>query len=198
MEVLQASMAQVFRRTEQIRQDVTVGSDGRYDRSMPARGHDIHHWQCLNPVTTEALIMLTLGAPQLLYNGGLLLAPLRYFDADRRRPGLPEDVGALVSKVAQTELELTLVNLSAVHARSLVVQAGSLREHRFTTVRHSQLGSAWPAAVGDYAAPDVSATAAEAEVAAGSFVVELPPGTQIELTIGLERNVAPPSYASPF
>ena len=51
---------------------------------------------------------------------------------------------------------------------------------------------------GDYAAPDVSATAAEVEVAAGSFVVELPPGTQIELTIGLERNVAPPSYASPF
>ena len=94
VQILQAAMAQVYRRSEQIRQDKTVGSDGRYDRSMPARGHDIHHWQVLNPVrekparkcqlcqlrselcafaisiwqvTTEALIMLTLGAPQMLY-----------------------------------------------------------------------------------------------------------------------------------
>lgn len=50
VQILQAAMAQVYRRSEQVRQDKTVGSDGRYDRSMPARGHDIHHWQVLNPV----------------------------------------------------------------------------------------------------------------------------------------------------
>ena len=50
VQILQVAMAQVYRRSEQIRQDKTVGSDGRYDRSMPARGHDIHHWQVLNPV----------------------------------------------------------------------------------------------------------------------------------------------------
>ena len=60
-------------------------------------------------MTTEALIQLTLGAPQLLYNGGLLLARLRYFDAQRRRPGLPPDVAALVE---------------TLEARRTVVQAG--------------------------------------------------------------------------
>ena len=127
-------------------QDDTVGSDGRYDRSMPARAHDIHHWQTLNPVTTEALIMLTLGAPQMLYNGGLLLAPLRYFDLEQRRPGLPKDVAALVSGVTQTELEVTLCNLSAVLPRSLVVQAGTLREHTFTSLTFTSLTSTYPGA----------------------------------------------------
>ena len=66
MQILQAALAQVYRRTEQIRQDDTVGSNGVWDETMPARKHSIHHWQGLNPVTTEALIMLTMGAPQLL------------------------------------------------------------------------------------------------------------------------------------
>ena len=57
---------------------------------------DVHHWQDLNPVLTEALMQLTLGAPQIVYNGGLLTARVRYFDAERRRPGLPPDVAALV------------------------------------------------------------------------------------------------------
>jgi hypothetical protein len=113
---------------------------------MPARAHDIHHWQTLNPVTTEALIMLTLGAPQMLYNGGLLLAPLRYFDLEQRRPGLPKDVAALVSGVTQTELEVTLCNLSAVLPRSLVVQAGTLREHTFTSLTFTSLTSTYPGA----------------------------------------------------
>ena len=55
-----------------------------------------HRWQQTNPVTTEALIQLTLGAPQLIYNGGLLMSRLRYFDFDRKRPGLPKDTAALV------------------------------------------------------------------------------------------------------
>ncbi len=50
---------------------------------------DVHHWQRRNPVLTEALVQLTLGAPQPLYNGGLLFSPMRYYDGQRRRPGLP-------------------------------------------------------------------------------------------------------------
>ena len=198
VEILQAAMTQVYRRSEQIRQDATVGSDGRYDRSMPARGHDIHHWQVLNPVTTEALIMLTLGAPQMLYNGGLLLAPLRYFDQRRSRPGLPKDVAALVSRVTQSELEVTLCNLSAVNAATMIIQAGTLCEHSFTTVGFSEVVTPWPSTVGDYAAPDVQSRVREVGVDGPTFTLELPPGTQVLLTIGLQRNVAPPTYAFPF
>ena len=97
----------------------------REDETDPRDNH-IHWWQQLNPVTTEALIQLTLGAPQLLYNGGLLWAPLRYFDAERERPGLPPDVGALVETVSGDQVVLQLVNLSAVHERQVLVQAGTL------------------------------------------------------------------------
>jgi hypothetical protein len=166
---------------------------------MPARNHDIHHWQMLNPVTTEALIMLTLGAPQLLYNGGMLLAPVRYFAVEGGvvRPGMPQDVGALVSKVSKMELEVTLVNMSAVFPRSMVVQAGTLREHRFTSVAFTALTSAYPAAVGAYASPDVETTTESVTVDGSDFTVLLPPGTQVKLTIGLIRNVNFPTYDFP-
>ncbi len=67
----------------------------RSDTSDPETW-DVHHWQRINPVHTEALIQLTLGGPQVIYHGGLLHVRLRYFDALRHRPGLPEDVAAPV------------------------------------------------------------------------------------------------------
>ena len=171
-------MAQVFRRTEQIRQDVTVGSDGRYDRSMPARGHDIHHWQCLNPVTTEALIMLTLGAPQLLYNGGLLLAPLRYFDADKRRAGVPEDVAALVENLSDTSVTVTVVNLNPIESKELVVQGGGYAEH--------EIGK-------------VSVDGGNTEQIGGSaFTVRLKPGCGTRMEIETNRYANQPTFAFPW
>ncbi|MEC8645897.1 MAG: hypothetical protein VXY00_02875, partial [Candidatus Latescibacterota bacterium] len=100
-QILRASLAQVYRRMEQVRRDET-----------DPRDNHIHWWQQLNPVTTEALIQLTLGAPQMLYNGGLLLAPIRHFDPDSDRPGLPPDVAALVESVEGERVDLHLVNLS--------------------------------------------------------------------------------------
>ncbi|NLG27991.1 MAG: hypothetical protein GX557_08775, partial [Chloroflexi bacterium] len=70
----------------------------REDESDPRTGN-IHQWQQVNPVSTEALVQLTMGAPQTLYNGGLLITRLRYWDAVRRRPGLPPDVAALVEEL---------------------------------------------------------------------------------------------------
>ena len=61
-------------------------------RSIPSQAkltnvHE-HHWQTINPVTTEALVQLTLGAPQLMYNGGLLhsYAALFRSGAEAARP----------------------------------------------------------------------------------------------------------------
>lgn len=107
------------------------------DTVDPGSGPDalgIHHWQHLNPVVTEALLQLTTGSPQVLYNGGLAQLHLRYHDADARRPGLPADVAALVSDIRPEHTVTELVNLGGA-ARSLLVQAGSFAEHRIATVR---------------------------------------------------------------
>jgi hypothetical protein len=107
--MLAQSYGQVCRRLEQIRQD----------EADLTQVH-IHHWQELNPLVTEALIQLTLGAPQINYNGGLLHSRVRYFDEERKRPGLPEDVAALVEKLEAERVVLKLVNLSPFAKRTLL------------------------------------------------------------------------------
>ena len=67
----------------------------------------------MNPVATEALINLTLGAndPNGSGHGPLPLhAQVRHFDPDRHRAGLAEDVAALVEKITPEGVTLTLVN----------------------------------------------------------------------------------------
>ena len=75
-QILGAAYAQVARRMQQIRDD----------EADITQVH-IHHWQQLNPVTTEALVQLTLGAPQVIYYGGMLLTRVRYFDAQQPTSG---------------------------------------------------------------------------------------------------------------
>ena len=185
--ILQAAYAQVHRRLTQIRED-------RSDLTTL----NIHHWQQLNPVTTEALVQLTLGAPQVLYNGGLLMARVRYFDPDRRRPGLPPDVAALVSRVEADRTVLHLVNLSPCHARNLVIQAGAFGEHRFTEVHYDARTSDYPGPVGDYAAPPLRRETRTASVRDKHLRVRLPPASEITLDLRAERFVHNPSYAAPW
>jgi hypothetical protein len=185
--MLSQSYGQVCRRLEQIRRD---------DADL-TQVH-IHHWQQLNPVLTEALIQLTLGAPQLLYNGGLLMASLRYFDPARRRPGLPEDVAALVERVEPDCTVVRLVNLSPFEARDVLIQAGTFGEHRFLVARYG-------AGVGDYPGPigqrDVSPLGMEMRTLPlddRHVQVHLPPATEITLELEMERHVHEPSYAFPW
>ncbi|MEZ4664394.1 MAG: hypothetical protein R2911_43235 [Caldilineaceae bacterium] len=60
-QILQAAYGMVCRRLALIAQDAA-------DLTQV----NIHHWQEHNPILCEALIQLTLGAPQIIYNGGLL------------------------------------------------------------------------------------------------------------------------------
>ncbi|WP_101783511.1 hypothetical protein [Nonomuraea indica] len=145
----------------------------------PAVGPDafgIHDWQDRNPVVTEALLQLTTGSPQVLYNGGLAQMHVRYFDADRRRPGLPPDVAALVSSIDPAGTVVELVNLGAAPC-SLVVQAGAFAEHRLHTVR----------------ADDEAPRPVE-----GPYVgVRLPGATQVRLTLTMTLRAGTPTYAAP-
>jgi hypothetical protein len=86
-----------------------------------------------NPAAPNALMQLMWGAPIPGRDGGLINARLRYFDPVRRRAGVPEDVGALVSEFTDTTTVVTLVNLSATERRQVIVQAGAYGEHQFTS-----------------------------------------------------------------
>jgi hypothetical protein len=190
-QIQQASYAQVVRRMAQVHQDEDVGTR-----------HHVHHWQWGNPVTSEALVQLTLGAPQPIYNGGLLHARLRYFDAEARRAGLPPDVAALVEKLESDRTVVRLVNTSATQARTLRIQAGAFGEHRFTEARFQRRTSEWPGGLGGYAgtysAESVQCEEAVLPLTDGHLQVELPPGSELCLDLATQRYVNEPSYAQPF
>lgn len=185
--ILQVALEQVDRRLEQIRKD-----------AADLQSVHIHHWQQLNPVTTEALIQLTLGAPQMPYNGGLLLAPIRYFDADRRRPGLPQDVAALVDHVSGNSVSVNLVNLDGLETRRVIVQAGTLGEHRFGIGRYDRATGEYPGPIGTYATPPSGSREEVVAINDHLFTVEMPPGTRIRLTLDVARNARTASYRSPW
>jgi hypothetical protein len=187
VEMLQAAYGTVCRRLAMIAAD-------RADLTQV----NIHHWQELNPIVTEALVQLTLGAPQIVYNGGLLMCPLRYFDADQLRPGLPQDVAALVESVSAEQAVVTLVNLSPFAARRVIVQAGGFGEHRFTEVAYDRRTSEYPGSQKRYAAPTLTTETVTERVDGTTLQVELPPATVIRLALGMERFVNDPTYALPW
>jgi len=186
-QILAATYGQVCRRLALIRED-------EEDLTQVY----IHHWQQLNPVITEALVQLTLGAPQIIYNGGLLHCRLRYYDADRKRPGLPADVAALVSRLEADRTVVELVNLSPYASRTVLLQAGGFGEHRFETARYTKRTSVYPGPQSAYQSPEVEQTTVDADVNGVYLQVELPPATQIELDITTARYVNGPSYNLPW
>jgi hypothetical protein len=87
-----------------------------------------------NPAATDAMVQLMWGALLPGREGGLLNARLRYFDPDRKRAGVPEDVAALVSELSDTRIVVTLINLSASQPRTVIVQGGAYGEHQLVSV----------------------------------------------------------------
>ena len=143
-----------------------------------------------NPVITKGLIQVTMGAPQTIYNGGLLRARVRYYDIDRVRPGLPPDVAALVERLEDKLTVVRLVNLSVTDTRKLIIQAGAFGEHEFLDVKYQvvTLGRARKKSIENKSIP----------VNSKLFAVELPPSTTITLEMGMRRFVNKPSYAFPW
>jgi hypothetical protein len=100
---------------------------------------------------------------------------VRYFDPQRKRPGLPEHVAALVERITPQGLTLTLVNTDPLEEREVLVQAGAFGEHRFT---------------------EVGLEGAQ-RVDAKHLVVRLGPSAQARLRLGVQRFANQPSYAFP-
>ncbi|WP_031073252.1 hypothetical protein [Streptomyces sp. NRRL WC-3742] len=187
--ILAAAQAQVRHRLRRM---------DRY-RGLEVDEADIHVWQQCNPVVTEALVQLTWGGPQVLYNGGLQQARLRYHDARARRAGLPPDVAALVTSIDPGATTVELVNLSPEADRTVVVQAGALAEHTIASVRYTTCADeSWIGDLYDYGHSEP--VVGEAETACGEafLTVRLPASTRIRLTLRLELRTRTPSYRSPF
>lgn len=184
-QMLGAAYAQVCHRMAQISDD---------DSDLSAGPH-IHLWQQVQPVTTEALMQLTMGAPQVIYYGGMVNARLRYYDARRDRPGLPDDTAALVDTIKPGRVAVTLVNLNPSEERSLIVQAGGLREHRFDKVTYSTSTSPYPGAAGEYAAAPLDLHTHTADINDDRLRIALPPATMIRLDFEMSRYVNRARYA---
>ena len=160
---------------------------------------DIHLWQQSNPVVTEALVQLTWGGPQVIYNGGLQQARVRYYDAQARRPGLPPSVAALVSSIDPEVTTIDLVNLDPRTARSVVVQAGAFAEDTIRMAGHTICADpSWIGDLYDYGHRQPAATVALTRVDGPWLGVELPRSTRVRLTLRLDLRTQPPSYRTPF
>ena len=109
------------------------------------------------------------------------MARVRHFDGQQQRPGLPADVGALVTKMTEDTAELQLVNLNTTEPREVIVQAGAMGEHNFTSVNVNDSQNTQTIPIN------------------GMYLhVQLPPYTQIDLELGMRRFVNPPSYKHPW
>ena len=130
-----------------------------------------------SPVAFESLANLTLGAANLYGSGDVLRSQVRFFDPDRRRAGLSQDVAALVEKIERDNVTLTLVNTSTTAPRRLIVQMGAYGEHRATSVR-----------VGDRTT----------RVNAPYFAVQLAAGAGEQLVIAIQRLANEPTLQFPW
>ena len=130
-----------------------------------------------NPAATRSLVELMLGGLYPTKNGLILHCRLRYFDPHKRRAGAPDDVAALVEKMTDEEVVVTLVNINQSDSRTVVVQAGAHGEHQF-----------------------ISATigGSSQEINASHFSVELGSGCGSRLTLKMQRYVNQPTMTFPW
>jgi hypothetical protein len=163
---LERELAGIPRKLEIIRTDRTPPDKRLADNMMDA-----------NPAATDALVRLMFGALVPGREGSLLNARVRYFDPERRRAGIPEDVGALVSGLGDRRTVVTLVNTSASAARTVIVQGGGYAEHQFESVE-------WNGRTERLNARD--------------FTVRLAPGSGATLTLAMRRFVNTPTVKFPW
>jgi len=124
------------------------------------------------PPVVGGLVQLMLGGLPPNRNASPLYARLRYFDPVHRRPGIPQDVAALVEKMSAGELQLNLVNTSPLEERTVTIQAGGYGEHQFTRALVPQQP--------------------ELPLNGNRITVKLAPGAGTVLTLTMKRFVNPP------
>jgi hypothetical protein len=170
LKAFQAALAEVRTAGERLRAD---------ESSMDYPVGDTR-WANSNPVSTIALVNLTLGGndPNGSGHGPVPLhTQVRHFDPENRRAGLPDDVAALVEKITPEGVVLTLVNTNPLEPRTVTVQMGGYAEHACTAIR-----------TGDK----------RLTCDGSSFDVRLAPGAGETLTVAMRRYVNRPTLSFPW
>jgi hypothetical protein len=164
----------------------------------PVEEEDIHLWQLVQPIVTEALTQLTLGGPQVVYNGGQLQTRVRWFDALERRAGLPAEVAALVTSIDPQATTIELVNLSVSHQREVILQAGAWAENEINSVAWDALEGRWTGSFYDYVGDEIITTETVTAVNGRYLRISLPAGTQLKLTLNTTLHAHPQTYLAPW
>ena len=148
----------------------------RADRTTPAT-RLADDPMAYNPATVPTLVNLMLGGLYPGHVGAPLHCRVRYFDPEKRRAGLPEDVAALVDQLSDKETGLTLVNVSPLENRTVVVQAGAYGEHRFM---------------------DVTMNGKSTRINGSTLTVELAPSSGARLVLSTKRYANAPTMSFPW
>ena len=151
---------------QRMREDTTT-PDTRLSESMNAMNPGACIWR---------LVELMLGGLPSRHIGAAWHTRVRYFDLDRGRAGIPEDVASLVDSMSDDEVTVTLVNLSPVRRHALILQAGAYAEHQFTAVQAD--GTTTP-------------------LDEPAITVHLAPGAGARLTLKMHRYANQPTHAFP-
>jgi hypothetical protein len=130
-----------------------------------------------NPASVSSLIQLMLGGIHPGHRGSILHCRVRYFDPANRRAGIPQDVAALVEKLGDDSMTLTLVNVSQTESREVLLQGGAYAEHQLLTVR-----------AGDKTMP----------IDAPTLTIRLAPGSGQRLVFRMKRFANQPTMSFPW
>lgn len=158
----------------------TADVEIKLDLRIP--GYSIHAWQEFNPIYFEGLAQLLSGSPMHISHGGLQFGKIRYFDGQKMRAGLPDDVAAMVERVSADSLTVKIINTNFKELRILILQAGNFGENCFNSVvvttedgnlQNYEINNKW-------------------------LSLELSPGAGAELVFSYSRFVNTPTYESPF
>ena len=176
MKALHGALAHIRKCGEEIRADKTTPETRLADTVMD-----------FNPASVTALTQLMEGGLYIQHSGwaktspgqggSLLHCRLRYFDPEKRRAGMPDDVAALVHAMTDDSVMVTLVNLNATEARVVTVQGGAYGEHQVISVGE-----------GENARP----------VNGRAFKVRLTAGAGTKLTIKMKRFANTPTLSFPW
>jgi hypothetical protein len=130
-----------------------------------------------NPCSVESLVELAMGGLIGGKNRLVLHSRLRYFDAEKRRAGLPEGVAALVEQMTADSVTLWLVNVDQVYPRTVVIQGGSYGEHQFR---------------------EASLETGNVSIDAPEVSVRLAPGSGAKLRLSMQRHANQPTWSFPW
>lgn len=166
---MRADLVDVKKRAKALREDTTSPDMRLVDDPMGQ-----------NPASITSLIRLMEGG---LYESSLArrspasFSRLRYFDPVKRRPGVPDDVAALVRGMTDESVTVSVVNLNPVEIRPVIIQGGGYGEHQFINITHN--GESTP-------------------IDSSTFQLVLEPGSGTTLEIEMNRFANQPAMDFPW